>query len=443
MKGRSITNLAVWIVLVISVSCGRKTDIVSGWAQAGNPISPMGVYIADPTARVWDDGKIYVYGSRDESPEYYCSKKYHVLSASDMSLWTLHEDSFMYDETLYAPDAWYGNGQYHLYYDTPDGKEYVAVSDSPTGPFKGCVRISGPQQIDPNIFVDDDGQAYYFWGQFSAKCAKMNSDLMTLDWTTYKDGVVTEKDHYFHEGSFVFKRGDWYYFTYADISQKGRPTSIGYAMSKSPMGPYEYKGLIVDNAGCDPASWNNHGSVVQFKGNWYVFYHRSTHGCNTMRKVCAEPVSFNPDGTISQVEMTSQGVAGPLDAFKRIDAARACWMSGNIRIRRSEEDPMREELGAVHNGDCAAWKYIDFGKGADGLSACVKSGSGGQIVFKVDSQEGPVLGVLDIPAGADRAVYEIDINETAGVHALWIECNGPAVAEDNEELFSLDWIRMN
>ena len=103
--------------------------------------------------------------------------------------WTLHPYSFRNDETLYAPDAWY-----------KDGSEYVAVSDSPTGPFKDGVKIEGPSQIDPCIFVDDDGQAYYFWGQFSAKGARMNPDMKTLDWSTYVDGIVTEAVLLMHSG---------------------------------------------------------------------------------------------------------------------------------------------------------------------------------------------------------------------------------------------------
>ena len=401
-----------------------------------NPISPMGVYIADPTARVWEDGKLYIYGSRDESPKYYCSKNYHVMSTTDLKSWTLHPYSFRNDETLYAPDAWYKDGQYYLYYDTPDGSEYVAVSDSPTGPFKDGVKIEGPQQIDPNIFIDDDGQAYYFWGQFSAKGAKMNPDLKTLDWSTYVDGIVTEADHYFHEGSYVIKRGEYYYFIYADISQNKRPTSIGYAMAKSPLGPYEYKGVIVNNAGCDPETWNNHGSIVQFGDQWYVLYHRSTHGSRTMRKACIEPIKFNADGTIDEVEMTSQGAAGPLDAFKPTHAAQACWMNGNVRIRGMQQNPLKEELGAIRNGDIAAWKYLDFGSGANKMSIQVKSELGGEIIVRTDTKDGDILGTITIPANTDWKEYETTIKKTSGIHALWMEYKG--ADSDENELFRIE-----
>ena len=424
---------------IISNYPDRLLEVVKFYEQnfeMHNPISPMGVYIADPTARVWADGKLYVYGSRDESAKYYCSTNYHVMSTSDLKNWTLHPYSFRNDETLYAPDAWYKDGKYYLYYDIPNGTEFVATSDFPTGPFKDGVKIEGPQQIDPNIFIDDDGQAYYFWGQFSAKGAKMNPDLKTLDWSTYKDGIVTEADHYFHEGSFVFKRGEYYYFTYADISQNQRPTSIGYAMSKSPMGPYEYKGVIVNNAGCDPETWNNHGSIVQFGDQWYVLYHRSTHGSRMMRKACIEPIKFNEDGTIDEVEMTSQGAGGPLDAFQPIHGAQACWMNGNVRIRLMADNPLKEELGAIRNGDIAVWKYLDFGTGANKMSIRVKSDLGGEIIVRADAKDGEILGRFTIPANMNWAIYETSIKPVSDVHALWMEFQGPESEE--KELFRID-----
>ena len=409
---------------------------VSAFAQ--NPISPMGVYIADPTSRVGLDGRLYIYGSLDLEPGTYCSDTYHVLSSSDLKEWTLHPNSLKWNTTVYAPDMMFKDGTYYLYYENPQGDEFVAVSDSPVGPFRDGVKIEGPKQIDPNIFIDDDGQAYYFWGQFSAKGAKMNPDMKTLDLSTMVDGIVTEKDHHFHEGSYVIKRGKYYYFTYADISRKGRPTSIGYSIATSPMGPYEYKGVIVDNAGCDPETWNNHGSLVQFGDQWYVLYHRSTHASVSMRKACIEPIFFNEDGTIDEVEMTSQGASGPLDAFSRVDAARACLMGGNVRIRRMEDNPDREELGAIRAGDSATWKYFDFGAGADKVTVRVLPGKGGKIVLRSDGPDGDVLGTIDIPAGRTWTELTAAINTIEGVHALRMEFEGKAEGKD---LFSLDWFR--
>lgn len=405
-------------------------------ASARNPICPMGVYIADPSSRVAPDGKLYIYGSRDESVDYYCSDTYHVLSSPDLCEWTLHPRSFRWDEYIYAPDVMLKDGVYYLYFETPDGNEYVATSDVPQGPFTYAAHIDGPEQIDPGIFIDDDGQAYYFWGQYSGKGAKMNPDMKTLDWSTYRDGIVTEAEHGFHEGSYVVKRGEYYYYIYADISRGHRPTCIGYSMSKSPLGPYEYKGVIVDNVGCDPEVWNNHGSIVEFEGNWYVLYHRSTHASVTMRKACIEPIHFNEDGTIDEVEMTSQGAEGPLDAFAQVDAACACKLGGNVRITLADGSTDREILNSVRSGDSAEWRYLDFGRGAKRIFLNLKSPEGGKVSVYADDV---LLGECAVPACAGWTTLRARISRTRGVHALKLVFE----SEGGSDAFAVDWLRFS
>lgn len=404
---------------------------------AQNPISPMGLYTADPTARVGLDGKMYIYGSNDISPDFYCSDFYNVLSSEDLKTWTVCPHTFEWVNILYAPDLIYKDGTYYLYYDPMTGGEYVAEGKTPTGPFVNPTLIEGPAQIDPNIFMDDDGQAYYFWGQFSGKGAKMNPDMKTLDLSTMVDGIVTEKEHNFHEGSYVVKRGKYYYYTYADIGRNGRPTCIGYAMSTAPLGPYEYKGVIVDNAGCDPASWNNHGSLVEKDGQWYVLYHRSTHNCVAMRKACIEPITFRDDGTIPEVEMTSQGAGGPLNAFSRVDAARACRMGGNVYITRMEGSSCREILNHIQSGDWAEWKYIDFGeKGPKTVTLCINPARSGRLSLYIDDETVP-FATLWLAENNGWNTYNAKTKKIRGTHKLRIEVEG---AEKGEDLMCIDWI---
>ena len=403
--------------------------------SAQNPISPQGVYIADPTARVDSDGRLYIYGSLDESPDYYCSQRYHVLSSSDLRQWTLHRDAFSWKDRLYAPDLMRRDSTYYLFFDDPQGNEFVASGSSPTGPFTHATRIDGPQQIDPNIFIDDDGQAYYFWGQFAAKGAKMNADMRTLDLTTLRDSIVTERDHHFHEGSYVVKRGPYYYFLFADISRRGRPTSLGYAMSTQPLGPYEYKGIIIDNYGCDPETWNNHGSLVEYKGQWYVLYHRSSHHSRTMRMACIEPITFNADGTINEVEMTSQGAAPPLDAFARTDAFRACLMHGaaiegspqpslkgeGVTLAVAYPSSFEEGLGRTPGeASWALWRYLGFGRGTRWLTLRVKAQAEGKIVVLADSLSGRCLGEISVQAQDGWQEVSMRIRKIRGVHALYL-----------------------
>ncbi len=451
--------------------------------SAQNPISPQGVYIADPTARVDSDGRLYIYGSLDESTDYYCSQRYHVLSSSDLRQWTLHRDAFSWKDRLYAPDLMRRDSTYYLFFDDPQGNEFVASGSSPTGPFTNAMRIDGPQQIDPNIFIDDDGQAYYFWGQFAAKGAKMNADMRTLDLTTLRDSIVTERDHHFHEGSYVVKRGPYYYFLFADISRRGRPTSLGYAMSTQPLGPYEYKGIIIDNYGCDPETWNNHGSLVEYKGQWYVLYHRSSHRSRTMRMACIEPITFNADGTINEVEMTSQGAAPPLDAFARTDAFRACLMHGaaieaspqpSLKGEKPHPCPLLKErenevltVNTVKNnttpsaqspsslGDglsgapgeaspWACWRYLDFGRGARRLTLCLEAHAEGKIVVLADSLSGHRLGEVSLQAQDGWQEVSMRIRKIRGVHALYLKFE-PAEAGhcDATRKESPYWLRLS
>ncbi len=432
--------------------------LFSGLIKAQNPICPPGLNIADPTTRVWIDGKLYVYGSRDESLDYYCSFDHWVLSTSDLVNWEYTPNAFaskgpfdqvpFNDLLLYAPDVMYKNGIYYMYYSQPGGMEGVAKSVSPKGPFLNATELylKNLNQIDPAVFVDDDGQAYHIWGQFQAKIAKLKPNMIEIDTLSIIDGIITEKEHFFHEGGYMVKRNGIYYFVYADMSRKGMPTSIGYATSKSPLGPFKYGGVIVDNDGCDPNSWNNHGSIVEFKGQWYVFYHRTTNGVVNARKACVEPIFFNKDGSINEVEMTSQGAGKPLSAFFKIEAERACLLAGRVRIESfswDQANPINpannDQLGQIENKDRAVYKYLDFGDGATSVSVRVAPGAKpGKIHFKLDNSWGPALGTLEVPGGGDGKTWTTltcKIKEMKGVRALHLTFSGVEKESFNVDSF--------
>lgn len=419
---------------------------------AQNPIVPVGMYIADPSAHQWKNGKMYVYGSRDESLNYYCSWTHHVLSSSDLKTWIVTENAFASkgvndqapysDEILYAPDCQYKSGTYYLYYCLASNKntEGVATSASPTGPFVDgkVINLKGINEIDPAVFIDDDGQAYYIWGQINAKIAKLKPNMTEIDTSTIKDNLVTEKEHYFHEGGYMVKRKGIYYFVYAHMGRAGRTTCIGYATSKSPMGPFKYGGVIIDNDHCDPGCWNNHGSIAEFNGKWYVFYHRSTHGSNTMRKACIEPITFNKNGSINEVEMTTQGASEPLNPNSKIDAERACLLYGNVRIKAISEN--NEALTEIRNGDAAGYKYIDFNEQVDSIKVDVFTGKKGVTIdITIDNSWGPSIGRINIPDGGNGQTLQTlsaPIKTVKGKHAVWIRFWG-----DGDELLKIDSFR--
>ncbi len=411
--------------------------------NAQNPIVPPGVYIADPLAHVWNDGKMYVYGSSDESTSYYCSFRHDVLVSEDLLQWELipnifsskgKDDKVSYnDAPLYAPDCQYKNGKYYLYYCQPDGSaaEGVAIGESPIAPFAEGkkMELKGMEQIDPAVFIDDNGQAYYIWGQFTAKMAKLKPNMTEIDTATIVDNVVTEKEHFFHEGGYVVKRNGIYYFD-AHMGRRGRPTCIGYATSKSPMGPYKYGGVMVDNNFSVAAALNNHGSIAEFKEQWYVFYHRLTHGSVMMRKACIEPITLNDDGSINEVEMTTQGAAGPMNPLDKMDAARACLLYGNVRIEANAAD--NEVLTKINNGDAAAYKYFDFDIHTNMITIRVAPG---KINFALNSTWGPSIASVDVPGNGDGETWinlSAKLSDVKGVHALWLRFSG-----EGKELLSL------
>lgn len=259
-----------------------------------------------------------------------------------------------------------------------DDSEGVAVSDSPSGPFTDATQLKTSKSgspitgIDPTVFVDRDGQAYYYWGQFRASCTRLTPDMMTLDEDSVVDGVLTEEIHHFHEGSSMRRRGDTYYYIFAD-SSRGSPTCLGYATGKSPMGPFTYRGVIIDNARCDPGSWNNHGSIEEFNGQWYVFYHKSSGNSQYGRRACVEPIRFDEQGLIAEVKPTSQGAGAPFGLGETIPAYTACEVEGGAYVAE-------DSLMVPQSGGSAVFRYLQNDAAAHVLRLTCK-GAGMAEVF--------------------------------------------------------------
>ena len=337
-----------------------------------NPILPPQFYIPDVEARQWDDGIVYLYGSCDKCGESsYCSQEYHVFGSGDMKHWIVYPQSFQSkyvhrpqskEVPLYAPDCEKIGDRYCLFYCQEHGEEGVAYSDAPYGPFRGArgIEPADTDGIDPAIFIDDDGSLYYFWGQYHAKVGKLDLESCRIIPETVTENILTEEEHGFHEGISIRKRNGIYYMVYSDIS-RGRPTCLGYATSDRPLGPYKKGGIIIDNTGCDPKSWNNHGSIAEINKKWYVFYHRSTHNGYFNRQVCVEPIFFHENGSIDEVEMTTQGAEGPLDCRKPLEAYRACRMEGSCYIDDYRDgEQCCEYIAHFRVGDAVTYKYLYF-----------------------------------------------------------------------------------
>ena len=326
--------------------------------QAQNPII-RDQFTADPTARVFNN-KVYLYPSHDIVPpagqrqDWFCMEDYHVFSSENLTDWTDHgvivtqnkvpwvrPDSY----SMWAPDCVERNGKYYFYFPSApkDGRGFgigVAVADRPEGPFI-CEPepIKGISGIDPCVLQTSDGNAYIFWG--AGRCAKLKPNMKELADDTPKEkvkfgnrefemyGVNCLKDlpNRQAEGPFAFEYNGNYYLTYPYVRENTEV--LGYAMSKNPMGPYEYKGLIMPEHenGC----WTNHHSIINYKGQWYLFYHQNAFSPrdDKRRSVQIDKLFFNPDGTIKEVKKTMRGV-GVNKATEKIEIDRYSTASSDV-----------------------------------------------------------------------------------------------------------------
>lgn len=399
-----------------------------------NPVLPLHHFIPDVEAHVGHDGRLYAYGSQDLAGNHtYCSHSYRVFSTDNLLDWVNHGTSFASagpdaqtpwsTAELYAPDCVYKDGTYYLYFCQKDRSEGVAVSQHPAGPFTDASTIPHAHKdaIDPTAFVDDDGQAYLYWGQYQLRGARLNPDMRTIDESTLNKAIINEDDDGFHEGPSMHKIGDTYYLLFCDTA-RGQATCLSYATGTSPLGPFEKKGVIIDNDGCQFMNWNNHGSIVEFQGQWYIFYHRASQGSNFNRRVCLEKIEIAADGSIAEVEMTTQGVEGPIPASRTLEATRACLMTGEMRSEFASDET--EFLARTRDGESAAYKYIDFSRKYQRFSChAAAAGFGGCIELHIDAEDGPIIGVVDIPStgGWQRwREFTCSITQVEGVHALYL-----------------------
>lgn len=299
---------------------GKKTTTST---VTNNPII-KDKYTGDPAALVYKD-KVYLYAGHDEAPNdfnFYKMNEWLVYSTSDMIHWQEHPVPLKASDFAWAKgDAWASqvierNGKFYWYvaveHGTINGKAIgVAVSDSPTGPFKdalGKALITNDMttktsitwdDIDPSVIIDDDGQAYLFWGNTACYYAKLKANMTELD------GPIQTIDlPHFTEAPWIHKHKDWYYLSYAYQF----PEKIAYAMSKSISGPWEYKGILNEIAG---NSNTNHQSIIDFKGKSYFIYHNGSiepNGGSFRRSVCVDRLYYNKDGSMKRVIMTTEGI---------------------------------------------------------------------------------------------------------------------------------------
>ena len=411
-----------------------------------NPYLPLWEYIPDGEPRVFGK-RVYVYGSHDNAgSDKFCDYKLKVWSAplENLNNWTCHghifhtrddrdhkSDTLWTDRDLYAPDVIEQDGKYYLYAYIVDAKGCVAVSDTPEGPFKlvsqykynipdgkGEDCFGNGWFIDPGVLVDNDGKVYIYCGYERSFVAEINPDNMyeIID-GTYKDDIIPiEEPFTFFEACSPRKIKDIYYLIYCPR----KSSRLVYATSKSPTGPFEYRGVIIDN-GVDYPSGNNHGSICNINNQWYIFYHRMTNNTIMSRRGCVEKIEILPDGTIPEVEMTSLGFEHALSPYKITLAEIACVLKGGCFI--TEKNVTSRPITSITNGCIIGFKYFDFGSDFSSktmkFSALVK-GNGCKSKIRIlldDYENGEEIGICEI--GSDDGVYNAVVKNVTGRYAVY------------------------
>jgi hypothetical protein len=285
-----------------------------------NPVITS-IFTADPSAHAWEDGRLYIYASHDMDPARGCDlmDRYHVFSTDDMVNWLDEGEILRSDDVrwgrpeggfMWAPDCAYRDGTYYFYYPHPSDSNWndswkigVATSKEPAQGFvdQGYIEgLGGFAMIDPCVFVDDDGKAYMYYGG-GGQCAggELADDMMSMR----GEVLPMEGIEDFHEAAWVFKRNGLYYLTYADNLEGNN--RMRYGTSDKPLGPWTYRGVFLEPTGCS----TTHGSVAEYKGKWYLFYHnQAISGEGNLRSVCIDEIRFREDGSIVTVEQSAAGL---------------------------------------------------------------------------------------------------------------------------------------
>ena len=450
--------------------------------QAFNPYLPSWEYIPDGEPYVFGD-RVYVYGSHDFWNGYvFCMGDYVCWSApvDDLGNWRyegviyprsadpMNKDGHM---CLYAPDVTVGpDGRYYLYYVLDKvGVMSVAVCDEPAGKYEFYGYVHYPDgtrlgeregdepQFDPGVITE--GCKTYMYSGFcpegdksrtGSKVVTLDKDMLTVitepelivPGICYSKGTQYE-GHAFFEASSIRKVNGKYYFIYSSEVMH----ELCYAVSDSPLREFKYGGVLVSNTDLHidtykPADMptnrgaNNHGSIIEINGEWYIFYHRHTNGTWFSRQGCAEKLTLNEDGSFDQAEITSCGLnGGPLEGRGEYPAYIACNLFGkkpelyigDLNAPRIVQDGKDgdKEIGYISNikeGTNIGFKYFDC-KGITKVSITTRGYCGGAFAVKT-AWDGEELGEIEVENSNVWKKYTADIRVPDGVNAIWFTFKG-------------------
>ena len=422
---------------------------------AQNPII-RDQFSADPSARVFD-GKVYLYPSHDilaneerGRPGWFCMEDYHVFSSENLTDWTDHGVIVSQGNVpwvnpkgyaMWAPDCISRNGKYYFYFPAP-GKDStygrgfhigVAVSDKPYGPFTPQSEpIKNVRGIDPNVFIDKDGQAYLYWSARNIYVAKLNENMLEL--ASEPQIIANLPDKGLKEGPFLFERNGIYYLTYPHVEDSTE--RLEYAIADNPLGPFKMTGVIMDEK---PGCWTNHQSIIEYKNQWFLFYHHNDLSPNfdKNRSARIDSLFFNEDGTIQKVIPTLRGV-GLTNASDKIQTDRYSLKSNEgSSIAFIDTSNKFGGWKTILDNENAWVQYngVDFGSNKfNSANVKVLSKTGGSLQLKLDNADGPVISEIEIPKNSEWNIIASPLLENQpGVHNLIVQLK-------NSSNIEIDWV---
>ena len=423
-------------------------------AFATNPFV-MDAFTADPTARVFE-GRVYVYPSHDireppgynGRPNWFVMEDYHVYSSANLTDWTDHgviltqKDVPWADPAgfaMWAPDCVFKDGKYYFYFPAKakDGSRRmgVAIANSPAGPFKPEANyIEGVTGIDPGVLIDKDGSAYMYWSEKDALVmAKLKPNMLEIEGAPVRIDNLPKKG--LQEGPFVFERKGVYYLTYPHVANKIE--RLEYATSASPMGPFKWAGVFLDES--ESGCWTSHHSFVEYQGQSYLFYHDRdlSPDFDKRRAIRADKLYFNDDGSIRKVIPTLRGV-GVVNSASEIQIDRYSARSGDAVAAKFLDDANPHAGWKIAFGAAPSWvrfNEVDFGRGGQkAVQARAKAGGKGTLELRLDSQDGPVIARVNVDGRTDWTIAKAGAKKVpAGVHDLFVTQAGAQAIE-------VDWV---
>lgn len=466
--------------ILFAASCMLQTFV---FTHAQNPIITH-CYTADPAPMVFEgNDSLYVYCDQDMNipgvHDYYYMDRWRVYSTVDMVNWTDHGEamprsafSWMKQGTAWASQC-VKKGDYYYWFMCCESPKYawnqigVGRSKSPSGPFtdfkRSPVVTTGTMgDIDPTVFIDDDGQAYLYYGNNKCQYVKLNSYMINYDTSIGNKGIVTipmtketfggvkhsdgtiDGEDCMEEGPWLDKRGDNYYLIYA---AGGIPEHISYSMSKSPEGPWEYKGKIMYDQ--NTGSFTNHAGIVNYKGRDYFFYHTGwlKGGGGFNRSISVEEFKFNADGTIPEIKATREGVA-PIATMSPYLCQQAETMNSGIGVEVVGNESTGVYVTHLHNTDSIRVRNVDFGsEGAQSFTMRFASVQrSGYLMVRLGHAKGKLIGKFKIESTGGESVWEeksFDLSYIpTGIHDLHFSFVGTPSSEGNT-IFNWDWWLFN